>query len=110
LLNPEQQQIPVNMAGESLRVLSVQSTRKWHDLVTRDESSFYLRSEHDLMWTAPAEIVPGRERSTIQSPKFMVTIVWNPSGFHVVNALPEWSKFNGQYYTNNVHVAISDWR
>jgi hypothetical protein len=40
----------------------------------------------------------------------MVTIVWNPSGFHVVKALPKWSKFNAQYYTNNIRVAISDWR
>jgi hypothetical protein len=70
----------------------------------------YLCSEHDLMWTAPGEIVPHRERYTIQSPKFMMSIVWNPSGFHVVKALPKWSKFNTQYYTNNILVAISDWR
>jgi hypothetical protein len=58
LLNPEQKRIRVNMAGELLRVLSVQGARQWHDLVTLDESWFYLRSEHDLMWTAPGEIVP----------------------------------------------------
>jgi histone-lysine N-methyltransferase SETMAR len=40
----------------------------------------------------------------------MMTIVWNPSGFHIVKALPKWSKGNGQYYTNSVRVAISDWR
>jgi hypothetical protein len=109
-LNPEQKRARVNMAGEPLRVLSGQGARQWHDLVTLDESWFYLRSEHDLMWTAPEEIVPDRERYTIQSPKFMVTIVWNPSGFHVVKALPRGSKFNAQYYINNILVAISDWR
>jgi hypothetical protein len=46
------------MADEPLRVLSLQGARQWHDLVTLDESWFYLRSEHDLMWTAPGEIVP----------------------------------------------------
>jgi hypothetical protein len=60
------------------------------------------------MWTAPGETVPDIERYAIQSPKFMVKIVWNPSGFHVVKALPKWSKFNAQYYTNNSLVAISD--
>jgi hypothetical protein len=40
----------------------------------------------------------------------MVTNVWNPSGFHVVKALSEWRKFNAQYYTNNIRVAISDWK
>jgi histone-lysine N-methyltransferase SETMAR len=27
-----------------------------------------------------------------------------------MKALPKWSKFNGQYETNNIPVAISDWR
>jgi hypothetical protein len=42
----------------------------------------------------------------------MVAIVWNwnPSGFHVVKSLSKWSKFNAQYYINNILVAISDWR
>jgi hypothetical protein len=40
----------------------------------------------------------------------MVTSVWNPSGFHVVNALPKWSKFKAQYYTNDMLVSVSDWR
>jgi histone-lysine N-methyltransferase SETMAR len=110
LLNPEQKRIRVNMAGELLRVLWVQDTRQWHDLVMLDESWFDLRSEHDLMWTAPREIVLDREGYAFQWPKFMVTIVWNPSGFHVVTLLPRWSKFNAQYYTNNILGAISDWR
>jgi hypothetical protein len=38
LLNPQQKRIRVNMAGELLRVLSVQGARQWHDLVTLDES------------------------------------------------------------------------
>jgi hypothetical protein len=40
LLNPEQKRIRVNMAGELLRVLSVQGARQCHDLVTLDESWF----------------------------------------------------------------------
>jgi hypothetical protein len=41
---------------------------------------------------------------------FVMTITYTPSGFHGVKALPKWSKFNAQYYTNNILVAISDWR
>jgi hypothetical protein len=43
-------------------------------------------SEHDLMWTASGEIVVDSERHTVQSPKFMLTIVWNPIGFHALKA------------------------
>jgi hypothetical protein len=90
----EQKQIRVLVATELLQVLSVQSTPQWHDIVTLDESWIYLFSEHDLMWTAPGEIVVDRERHTVHSPKFMLTVVWNPIGFHVLKALPKGRKFN----------------
>jgi hypothetical protein len=98
------------MAIELLQVLSVQGTRQWHDIVTLDESWIYLFSEHDLMWTAPREIVVDRERHTVQSPKFVLTVVWNPIGFHVLKAFPKGYKFDAQYYTTDILGAISDWR
>jgi hypothetical protein len=72
------------MAIELLQALSVQSTRQRHAIITLDESWIYLFSEHDLIWTAPGEIVIDKERHTIQSPKFMLTVMWNPIGFHVL--------------------------
>jgi hypothetical protein len=79
-LTAEQKYIQVQMAIELLQVLSVKSTRQSHDIVTLDESWIYLSSEHDLIWTAPGEIVVDRERHTVQSPKFMLAVVCNPSG------------------------------
>jgi hypothetical protein len=98
------------MAVELLQVLSVQNTRHWHDIVTLDESWIYLFSDHDLIWTAPAEIVVDRERHTVQSPKSMLTVVWNPVGSRVLKTLPKGRKFNAQYYINDILAAISDWR
>jgi hypothetical protein len=96
-LTAEHKQIPVQMAIELLHVPSAQSARQWHDIVTLDESWIYFFSEHDLMLTAPGEIVVDRGQQTIQSPMFMLTVVWNPIGFHVLKALPNGRKFNGQY-------------
>jgi hypothetical protein len=62
------------------------------------------------MWTVPGEIVVNRERHTIQSPKFMLVVVCNPIGFHVLKAVPKGGKFNAQYYINDIMVVISDWR
>jgi hypothetical protein len=105
LLTAEQKQIWVQIAIELLHVLSAQSTRQWHDVVTLDESWIYLFSEHSLMWTAPGEIAVDRERHTVQSPKFILTVVWNPIWFHVpyymfhvLKALPNGRNFNAQYY------------
>jgi hypothetical protein len=86
----------------------VQTTRQWHDIATLDESWIYLFSEHDLTWTAPGEIVVDREWHKVQSPKFMLTVVWNRIGFHVLKTFPNGRKFNPQYYTNDILAAISD--
>jgi hypothetical protein len=94
LLTGEQKQIRVQTAIELLQVLSKQSTPHWHDTVTLDESWIYLFSEHDMMWIAPREIVVDRERYTVQSPKFILTVVWNPIGFHVLKTLQKGRKFN----------------
>jgi histone-lysine N-methyltransferase SETMAR len=59
---------------------------------------------------APGEIVADIKRQTVQSPKLMLSIVWNLSGFHIVKALPKGGKFSAQYHTNNVLITISDWR
>jgi hypothetical protein len=47
-------------------------------------------------------IVVDRERHTVQSPKFMLTVVWNPIGFYVLKAFPKGRKFNAQYHTNDI--------
>jgi hypothetical protein len=109
-LTQEQKELRVHMAGELLRILAVQSTRQWHDVVTLDESRFSWNNDHDLMWLPPGDAVPDRERYTIQSPKLMLTIVWNPGGFHIVNFLPTGCKFNAQYDTNRILLEISGWR
>jgi hypothetical protein len=64
-LMAEPKRIRVQMAIELLQVLSVQSTRQWYVIVTLDVSWIYLFSEHDLMWTAPGEIVVDREGHTV---------------------------------------------
>jgi hypothetical protein len=46
----------------------------------------------------------------IQSPKLMITVAWNPSGFQVVAALPMGTKFNAGFYTTEILQRIKDWR
>jgi hypothetical protein len=47
-------------------------------------------------------MVPEREQQMIQSPKSMVTVAWNTSGFRVLAALPKGAKFNASYHTNEI--------
>jgi hypothetical protein len=66
LLTAKQKQMRVQMAIELLQVLSVQSKARASDTTLSPWTSrgFICSvsiSEHDLMWTAPGEIVVDRE-------------------------------------------------
>jgi hypothetical protein len=41
--------------------------------------------------------------------KVMLTIVWNPSGFNLINVLPKWFKFNASFYVTQILGPLSDW-
>jgi hypothetical protein len=88
--------------------------RSWHDIVTLDESWFYLHlnTDHELIWLQPDGEIPERERRMIQSEQVMLTIVSNPSGFHLINVLPKGFKFkfNASYYITQILGLLSDWR
>jgi hypothetical protein len=40
----------------------------------------------------------------------MLTIVWNPNGFHLVDVLPGGCKFNAGYSMSKVLGRLSEWR
>jgi histone-lysine N-methyltransferase SETMAR len=76
---------------------------------TLDESWFSLNTDHELIWLQPGEEIPEIERRTIQSEKVMLMIVWNPSGFHMINVVPKWFKFNASFYVTQILGLLSDW-
>jgi hypothetical protein len=46
------------------------------------------RSDHSMIWLPDGDEVPDREKHMIQSPKLMLTFVWNPHGLQVVDIMP----------------------
>jgi hypothetical protein len=87
----------VNLSRRLLRMLEVQCNQAWHYILTFDESWFHLSPDYELVWLPRDEKVPERERHTIQSKKFMLTIVWNPHRFHLIKVLEKDRKFNAGY-------------
>jgi hypothetical protein len=69
-----------------------------HGMTSLDESWFCLSTDYEFVWLPRDEKVPERERHTIQSKKFMLTIVWNPRGFHLIKVLENGRKFNAGDY------------
>jgi hypothetical protein len=70
----------------------------WDHLVTGDESWFFFNTSPCRMWTLSREDVITKPKHQIQSKKFMFTILWNPTGFHVVDKLPNDAKINSAYF------------
>jgi hypothetical protein len=63
-----------------------------------------------LFWVQLDAEIHETERHTVQSQKVMLTIVWNPGGFHLVNSLPKGFKFNASYYVTQILDLLSKWR
>jgi hypothetical protein len=40
----------------------------------------------------------------------MLTIVWNPTGFHLINVFPQGIKFNTSHYVTDILVLLLEWR
>jgi hypothetical protein len=47
-----------------------------------------------------------KPRHDIQSKKFMFTIIWNPSGFYVIDRLANHAKMNGAYFVTNILIPL----
>jgi hypothetical protein len=46
-------------------MLERQERRSWHDIMTLNESWFYLHADHELIWAQPNAEVPEKERHTV---------------------------------------------
>jgi hypothetical protein len=67
-------------------------------MATLDESWFCLKVDQELIWFQWDEEIPERQQHTVQSDKVIAVIVWNPSGFHLIEFIPKGFKFNMGYY------------
>jgi hypothetical protein len=59
----------------------------WHHLMTGDESWFFFNTSPRRMWTLSRDYVIAKPRLDIQSKTFMFAIIWNLSGFCIVDRL-----------------------
>jgi histone-lysine N-methyltransferase SETMAR len=79
-------------------------------MVTLGESWFCLNVGHELIWLQPNEEIPEREQHTIESEKVMITILWSPSGFHLIKLLLKGVKLNAGDYVAQILDPLSVWR
>jgi hypothetical protein len=98
------------LSFELFEMLQHQKDRAWHDIIMLNESWFYFTTNHERIWLPEGTEAPKRERITVQSRKMMVMIVWNPTGFCRIVALPEGMKFDADYYISHICNPLGEWR
>ena len=60
------------------------------------------------MWVASGNEPSKREKKMIGSEKVLLSVYWNPNGFLLIDALPKGSKFNADYYINNILIPLTE--
>jgi histone-lysine N-methyltransferase SETMAR len=75
-------------------------------LVTLDEAWFYFSNQHEQIWLPEQEDQPTIQQQKISGPKTMLTVMWNPDGFHMESLLPKWHKWTSQYYIDYILPGI----
>jgi hypothetical protein len=91
-----------NLSIELLRQLRSIEHHSWQFIITLDASLFYLSTDNEQIWVRVEEQPSEIPRHTIQDPKMMVTIAWNPLGFCLLDVLPKGNTFNAEYYSVDI--------
>jgi len=84
----------IRISGNLLRELN---TGDSYNIITGDESWFYLNYSHDGRWARKAQDVQPRARPGIWTQKFMLTIFWGLGGFYLIDVLPHGTSFDSGY-------------
>jgi hypothetical protein len=74
----------------------------WQNLMTLDESWFYLWMSQEIVWIQADQPSPAKLKHMIGERKTIVTIVWNPQSLHLIDALLKGQKSNASYYINMI--------
>jgi hypothetical protein len=108
MLTSELKEQPRTYATETMVVLLSAQKDGWHHLVTGDESWFFLSYSPRRMWTLTQNYIASKPRREIRTAKFMLTIMWNPLGFHVTDKLPDSLAMNANYFLDNILSAFEE--
>jgi hypothetical protein len=81
-----------------LRQLRSIEHHDWQFIITLGELWICLSPDREQIWLRLEEQLSEGTRHTIQDPKRMATIAWNPLGFHLLDALPKDNMCNVEYH------------
>jgi hypothetical protein len=76
--------------------------------MTGDESWFFFDMSPYRMWTLSRDDAITKSREQVQSKQFMSAIIWNPTGFYVVDRLLNDTKMNSAYFLTSILTPLEE--
>jgi hypothetical protein len=93
-------------AKAMLPFLHIAKRNRWHHFVTDDESWLFLSTSLRRKLTLSRDNVVTKSRHDIQSKTFIFMVIWNPSGFYVIDRLPNDIKMNSDCFVTNILIPL----
>jgi histone-lysine N-methyltransferase SETMAR len=59
-----------------------------------------------LVWILSSDNVVAKLRFDIQSEQFIFSLIWNPSGFYVIDRISNDTKMNSDYFMTNILIPL----
>jgi hypothetical protein len=93
-LTSEPKEVRFDLCLQLLLKLRAHAHDNWRHLDTGNEGWLYYEYVRDRIWAALDENTLKVDNRTIASMKTVLTVLWNPHGFHVVIILPPDESFD----------------
>lgn len=78
----------------------------YRSILTGDQKWCILKYSSIGAWVLADENPPLFENNTIGTQKMMLTVIWNPNGFYVIDFCPRNTKYNSEYFINYILAKI----
>jgi hypothetical protein len=109
-LNHGQLAAGAKLCNELLRILCSVQPQGWQYRLTLDKASFSLSTNHESTWLWEDQALPAREKHMTQARLIIITMVWNPLGFHGVGIIPKAQAFNASDSSEHVLQPFCEFR
>jgi hypothetical protein len=97
----------ITEADALFNVLKAQERIHFRDVITGDESWFYIQQKRPRMWVLTADNLPEIPKTTIATQKVMLTVFFGINGVVLTNWMIPPNSLNASYFLNEILVPLS---
>jgi hypothetical protein len=105
-LSVNQENERVSHAKHILTALTKHKPIDFEQVITGDESWFFLHYPHDSVWASSRDDLLHRTKHTINAEKWLVSIFWSVNGIHSLLHGPKGPAHNTAFFTDAIMPSL----